>query len=55
MEGLAGVDCVPAAGLSDQSGQEGAAGEVDRGGGVGGEAVGGVGDREPVQNGGSDV
>lgn len=55
MEGLAGVDGVPVAGLGDQSRQQGATGEVDRGGGAAGEAVGRVGNREPVQNGGSDV
>lgn len=55
MEGLAGVNRVPAAGLGDQSGQQGATGEVDRGGTAAGETVGRVRNREPVQNGGSDV
>lgn len=55
VKGLAGVDSVPAAGLCDQSGQQGATGEVDRGFGAPGEAVGRVGKREPVQDGGSDV
>lgn len=55
VKGLAGVDGVPVAGLCDQGGQQGATGEVDRGGGAPGEAVGLVGKREPVQDGGSDV
>ena len=55
VEGLAGVGGVPLAGLSDQSGQQGATGEMDQGGGAAREAVGRVGNRKPVQNSGSDV
>lgn len=55
MKGVAGVDGVPAAGLSDQSRQQGAAGEVDRCDGASRKAVGRVGDGEPVQNSRRDV
>lgn len=55
MEGLAAEDGVPAAGLAQQSRQQRAAAELDRRGGAAGEAVGRVGDGEPVQDGGGDV
>lgn len=55
VKGLTGVDGVPAAGLSDQRRQQGATSEVDRCGSAAWEAVGRVGNRKPVQDGGSDV
>lgn len=55
VQGLAGVHCVPVSGLSWQNSQQGATGEVDRSAGVPREAVGWVRNREPVQNGWSDV
>lgn len=55
MKRLAGVHCVPAAGVGGQSGQQGAAGEEDLHGPTLREGVGWIGDRKPVQDGGSDV
>lgn len=55
MERLTGIDGVPVAGLIDQSRQQRASREVDRGRGAPGQVVGWVWDRKPVQNSGSDV